>query len=206
MGRAGAEAGVDPGEELDDEAHIQAEESQALEQARLPSADAHPRGACDPQSPPSPRPPGTGRPDGLEVRPLTTFLSGEHERLPRAARLRRGSDIRRVLRSRIRRRTRALDVYIGFPAGDAEEPSGGRSLPRVGWVVPKYGQRSVARNRLKRRLREIARRRVLVGLRAAGSDAEIVVRVRRAAYRATYRDLEAQWTGAIERSRLPAGG
>lgn len=86
------------------------------------------------------------------------------------------------------------------------EPDGGRSLPRVGWVVPKYGYRSVARNRLKRRLREIARRRVLVGLRAAGSDAEVVVRVRRAAYRATYRDLEAQWTGAIERSRLPVGG
>ena len=97
-------------------------------------------------------------------------------------------------------------MYIRLPAGAPGGPNGGRSLPRVGWVVPKYGYRSVARNRLKRRLREIARRRVLVGLRAAGSDAEIVVRVRRAAYRATYRDLEAQWTGAIERSRLPVGG
>ena len=133
-------------------------------------------------------------------------MSGEHERLPRAARLSRGSDIRRVLRSGVRRRTPALDVYIGRPAGDPEGPSGGRSLPRVGWVVPKYGEESVARNRLKRRLREIARRRVLAGLRAAGSDAEIVVRVRRAAYGATYWELEAQWTGAIARSRLPAGG
>lgn len=197
---------MDSGRELDDEAHIQAEESQALEQARLPSADAHPRGACDPQSPPSPRPPGAGRPDGLEVRPLTAFLSGEHERLPRAARLTRGSDIRRVLRSGVRRRTPALDVHIGLPAHGPEKPNGGRSLPRVGWVVPKYGKRSVARNRLKRRLREIARRRVLAGLRAAGSDAEVVVRVRRAAYSATYRELEAQWTGAIARSRLPASG
>lgn len=133
-------------------------------------------------------------------------MSGEHERLPRAARLSRGSDIRRVLRNGVRRRAAALDVYIGLPARGPEEPGGGRPLPRVGWVVPKYGERSVARNRLKRRLREIARRRVLVGLRAAGSGAEVVVRVRRAAYSATYRELEAQWTGAIERSRLPAGG
>jgi ribonuclease P protein component len=35
------------------------------------------------------------------------------------------------------------------------------SLARVGFIVPKHGQSSVARNRLKRRLRELVRVRVL---------------------------------------------
>ena len=38
---------------------------------------------------------------------------------------------------------------------------------RVGFVVPKYGHSSVERNRLKRRLRELVRRRLLPSLRLA---------------------------------------
>ena len=131
---------------------------------------------------------------------MTAALPAEHERLPRAARLSRGGEIRRLLRTGARVRTRALDVYVGLPAAG---PSGsGRSgpLPRVGWIVPKFGEGSVARNRLKRRLREIARRRVLVRLRRAGIGAEVVARARRAGYKAAYRDLETQWVGAIEKS------
>lgn len=78
------------------------------------------------------------------------------------------------------------------------EGEGTAELPRVGWIVPKLGFCSVERNRLKRRLREIARRRVLVRLRDGGCGADILVRARRGAYRATYQELEAEWTGVVE--------
>jgi RNase P protein component len=42
---------------------------------------------------------------------------------------------------------------------------------RVGFVVPKYGHSSVDRNRLKRRLRELVRTRLLPALRS-GADAK----------------------------------
>jgi ribonuclease P protein component len=74
--------------------------------------------------------------------------------------------------------------------------SGGR--PRVGWIVPKLGQGIVARNRLKRRLREIARRRVLGDLWRAGRECDVLVRVRRKAYESTYGRLEAEWTAGLE--------
>lgn len=111
------------------------------------------------------------------------------DRLPRAARIRLTRDIRRVLRQGERRRTPSLDLHI-------LEGTGGR--PRVGWIVPKLGQGVVARNRLKRRLREIARRRVLGALWRAGQDCDILVRARRKAYRASYAVLEAEMTDGLE--------
>jgi ribonuclease P protein component len=57
--------------------------------------------------------------------------------------------------------------------------------PRFGVVVPKYGQAVVTRNRLRRRLREIVRRRVL----SSAGAVDLVVRPRTAAYRATFREL-----------------
>ena len=58
--------------------------------------------------------------------------------------------------------------------------------PRVGFIVPKHKQTSVARNRLKRRLREIVRRRLLPTL----PPIDLVVRARPEAYGATYDALE----------------
>jgi len=52
----------------------------------------------------------------------------------------------------------------------------------VGFIVPKYGQNSVSRNRLKRRLREITRRELLPSLPIV----DIVVRARREAYGSSY--------------------
>lgn len=106
----------------------------------------------------------------------------ERQRLPRTARIHRSSEIRTVLRQGTRTRTPTLDVYV------LRVPSG--RLPRVGWVVPKLGSGIVARNRLRRRLREIARRRVLTTLRGRGREADVLVRVRTRAYRATYHQIE----------------
>jgi len=68
----------------------------------------------------------------------------------------------------------------------------------VGWVVPKLGHGIVERNRLKRRLREIARRRVLTRLRLAGCGTDVLVRARREGYRTTYDELERQWMSVVE--------
>ncbi len=57
--------------------------------------------------------------------------------------------------------------------------------PRVGIVVPRYRQTAVARNRLRRRLRELVRRRILGGL----GSIDLVIRARPDAYRATFVDL-----------------
>jgi ribonuclease P protein component len=58
----------------------------------------------------------------------------------------------------------------------------------VGFIVPKHKQTSVARNRLKRRLREIVRRRLLPTL----PPIDVVVRARPEAYGASVGALEAE--------------
>ncbi|MCY3678655.1 MAG: ribonuclease P protein component [Gemmatimonadetes bacterium] len=118
------------------------------------------------------------------------MVEPEGQRLPGTARIRRGDDIRTVLRRGIRSRTLTLDVYI------LRVPS--RPQPRVGWVVPKLGNGSVARNRLKRRLREIGRTRVLGALSARGVGVDVLVRVRTSAYRATYRQLEEELMSVVD--------
>ena len=67
--------------------------------------------------------------------------------------------------------------------------------PRVGFIVPKYGQSGVARNRLKRRLREITRLTLLPEL----PPVDVVIRARREAYGARFEALSAQLTHAGER-------
>jgi ribonuclease P protein component len=53
---------------------------------------------------------------------------------------------------------------------------------RVGFVVPKYKHSSVARNRLKRRLRELTRLHLL----SLDHSADVVLRVRPDAYGASF--------------------
>lgn len=52
-------------------------------------------------------------------------------------------------------------------------------------MVPKYGHSSVERNKLKRRLRELARRQLL----PARASCDVLVRARREAYRAPFDGL-----------------
>lgn len=105
------------------------------------------------------------------------------EGLPQSRRLSRARDLTTVLRSGRRHRTPRLDIlWLPNTVGH----------PRLGLVVPLYGRPVVARNRLRRRLREIARRRVLPGL----APIDFVVRPRHAAYEADYHELQTdldQW-------------
>jgi ribonuclease P protein component len=60
--------------------------------------------------------------------------------------------------------------------------------PRVGVVVPKYGRKIVDRNRTKRRLRELARIRLLPLI----GRVDLLLRAKPEAYRSTFDQLARQ--------------
>jgi ribonuclease P protein component len=64
---------------------------------------------------------------------------------------------------------------------------------RVGLIVPRFKHSAVARNRLKRQLRELARLRLL----PAALSADVVLRIRPDAYLATFDALAADVTRAV---------
>lgn len=73
-----------------------------------------------------------------------------------------------------------LDVFI------ADSPA---RRTRVALVVPKHGHRIVDRNRLKRRVREGARLKLLPVCLDEGAALDIVIRTRPEAYGADAREL-----------------
>lgn len=67
--------------------------------------------------------------------------------------------------------------------------------PRAAIIVPRYQFTAVARNRLRRRLREILRRGVMTTL----PPVDLVVRAKRPAYAASFATLRAELTDAAGR-------
>lgn len=108
---------------------------------------------------------------------------------PRAARITGAEEIRSLFRRGKRRRTRHLDVFL-------ESSPAARS--RLGLVVPKHRQTAVARNRLKRRLREIGRTTVLPALDRAGLTVDLLVRARPEAYGAAFEELRGELDRVVE--------
>ena len=112
---------------------------------------------------------------------------GRGFRLPRARRITRGTDIGSLFRRGKRSKTASLDVF------DSVSPAG---FSRVGWVVPLHRHGAVERNRLKRRLREIARLELLPRLDERDVHRDVLLRTRREAYDvdfATLRDELVKW-------------
>lgn len=101
-------------------------------------------------------------------------------------RLARGSDLTACWEQGRRRRTPHLDL--------AWHPNRA-GHPRLGIIVPRYHCTAVARNRLRRRLREILRREALAAL----PPVDLVVRVKRLAYSAPFAVLRAELTDALAR-------
>jgi ribonuclease P protein component len=99
----------------------------------------------------------------------------------------RAADIRRCLAHGRRRRLEHVDmIWMENPTGQ----------PRLGLIVPKFQSSAVARNRLRRRLREIWRR----DLQAMQPGWDLLIRARREAYDAGFDALRAQllaWRDAV---------
>lgn len=159
-------------EELD-ETDIQATQSTPQEQARLPRPHEDAVGACRAESSAQKRTEEAGGERAVEARARL-----KPEGLPRNRRLTRASDIRLVQQRGRRFRTSTVDVTwspnrVGHP--------------RLALVVPRRGHTAVARNKLRRRLRELGRRRILPRLRPL----DVVLRTRARAYTARFADLAA---------------
>ncbi len=101
--------------------------------------------------------------------------------LPPSSRITQARDIRAILRRGGRKKTSLLDVFF---------LSSGESGSRVGVIVPKHQRRVVDRNRVKRRLRELSRKELLPRLREEGVRLDLLIRARREAYEASYRQLQ----------------
>jgi ribonuclease P protein component len=80
---------------------------------------------------------------------------------------------------------------------DVRATASPRGHPRVGIVVPRYSGSAVERNRLKRRLRELVRTRLL----PTALSVDVVIRARPDAYTASFNALEADITRAA--TQLP---
>jgi ribonuclease P protein component len=168
------------------EADIQATQSQAREQARVPCPDENCGRSKDAQSSPQAR---AGADRGPGRREVVPAIPGRGQGLPREARIRLGTDIRRLLERGKRKRTQNLDVFY------AASPV---SRSRLGLIVPKHGHKIVERNLVKRRLREIGRRDVLPRLEAAAVEVDLLIRARRPAYDAEFAQLEREMLVAVE--------
>lgn len=111
------------------------------------------------------------------------------QRLPRSGRLHRSTEIRGLFERGKRKRTALFDVY--FTASPA-------SRPRMGLVVPKHRHTVVERNRVKRRIRELGRTRLLPALWGARLDLDVLIRARREAYGATMSQLRDELDRVVE--------
>jgi ribonuclease P protein component len=85
-------------------------------------------------------------------------------------------ELQNVAREGKRIRTMHLDVRVIASAF---------GHPRVGIVVPRYSRSAIDRNRLKRRLRELVRTRLLATILSV----DIVIRARPDAYTASFDEL-----------------
>jgi ribonuclease P protein component len=170
-------------EEDSDEAVVSAAKQAPHQQAWISRPDGHPVGPRRIVPPQEEGPQAAHRLAAIEARGLLTPSA----RMPRARRLARASDIRRCLTYGRRRRLEHLDmIWIDNSTGQ----------PRVGLIVPKFQSSAVARNRLRRRLREIWRRDIQEHHRTG----DLVIRARREAYQAGFDELRSQllaWRNAM---------
>lgn len=158
-------------------------QSQARQPARFPRPDGRSLGSRSTLAPAQERPQAPDGPRTFEARGKLTAS----EQLPVARRLVRLADLRRVQQVGRRRRLEHVDViWTDNQAGH----------PRMGLIVPKFQSTAVARNRLRRRLRELWRREVMEAVPAW----DVVIRARREAYQAGFGALRAQllaWRAAV---------
>ncbi len=140
-------------------------------------------GSCYPVAAPEEGPQTAHREAAVQARGQLT----EGERFPGSARLARPADIRRCFAEGRRRRTAHLEmVWSDNAVGH----------PRLGLVVPRFQATAVARNRLRRRLKEVWRREV----HSRQPSWDLLIRARREAYAASFPELREEllaWRDAV---------
>ena len=105
---------------------------------------------------------------------------------PRAQRLTRGPELERVRQQGKRIRTASLEARVTASLRASEDVNATDDVPaRIGFIVPRYRQTAVARNKLKRRLRELVRIELLPVL----SGVDVVIRVAPHAYQRDFDSL-----------------
>jgi ribonuclease P protein component len=118
--------------------------------------------------------------------------------LDRPHRLTTSAGFTTAVRTGRRAGTRTLVLHLGSDPREATDQA-----PRVGFVVSKAVGNAVARNKVKRRLRHLARER----LDSLPGSAVLVVRALPAASSASYATLGADFDTAWRRLRpVPVGG
>ncbi len=166
------------------DADVQTPEPEAEEQAWVPGPHADKRGPQDPQQASPKGPAASGGDRRLEIGRLELARPDAGApgkfRLPPSSRITRTRDIRALLREGKRKKTSHLDVF--FLSSEVSDP-------RFGLIVPKHRRRGVDRNLLKRRLREIGRKEVIPRLRRESARFDLLVRARREAYGASFKEL-----------------
>ena len=110
------------------------------------------------------------------------------ERFPRRVRLARSAELTACWEEG--RRWRTTHLELAWRPNQAGHP-------RVAFVVPRFQFTAVARNRLRRRLREVLRREALATL----PPVDLVVRTKRVAYAATTSVLRAELTDGMRQVR-----
>jgi len=104
-------------------------------------------------------------------------MKRKSEALPGEARITKKTDFERIKREGVWIRGEHFDVIFA---------RGPEKCARLGVIVPLYSQNVVARNLLKRRIKEVMRRVVLPKM---PGQCDIVVRVRKKAYETTYETI-----------------
>ena len=156
-------------------------QSAAHQQARVSRADERRVGSRRPVPPAEEGAQAPHRPPAVQT---PESLTGE--RFPRRVRLARGPELAACWEQGRRLRTPHLDLAWRLsPLGH----------PRMAIVVPRFQFTAVARNRLRRRLREILRRYPVASLPAV----DLVVRAKRAAYAAPFAQLRAELAASVTR-------
>ena len=154
------------------DADVQAAQQAPHCQARIPHPHGRSLGPGRSVAPPQEGPQAAHGVDRHQARPRLTA----DERFPRSGRLVRGPDVRRVLLQGRRSRRTTFDIH--WLAGEATQA-------RLGLVVPRFRSTAPARNRLRRRLKELWRREFQHALPAL----DVVIRARRETYAAPFAAL-----------------
>ena len=108
-----------------------------------------------------------------------------------ADRITKTAEIRRLLATRSsKEKTTALEVLAASSLSDR---------PRIGIVVPKHGKNSVQRNRVKRRLKEIARTSLLPRLKTNHKRLDVLIRAKKQAYGRGFSGLSGEAKKTLEK-------